>query len=401
MDSFLEGEFPRLKAIRRELHSNPELSLDESWTAKFVADRLREYGVTTFEHVGGNGVVGVIEGIGPGPAVALRADMDALEIAEATGVSYASRNPGCMHACGHDGHMAILIGAGANLARRRDFRGTVHLFFQPAEEKFGGAQMMIDDGLLERFPTRQIFGLHNWPDLPEGDLAVHDGPVMAGARDFNISFHAAGGHAGMLHVTGDPVLAGRYFVTSLQQAVTRAINPYDSAVATVAGFQGGNTHNIIPDVSRLSGTLRAFNDETLGLLRERLEIIAAAAAEVASCSVEITYEDFVMPPVANTTVERNLMREAAAQIGILKCNGHMLPSMAGDDFGVFLKHLPGAYAWIGNGMGSGSDTRLHQPRYDFNDNIIVNAARLLSKTALLALAANEGGPCTNVPDLVG
>lgn len=384
--SFLDDQFIHFREIRRKFHQNPELSLRESWTAGFIAERLRDHGIATHANIGGNGVVGVIEGASPGPTVALRADMDALEIVETTGLPYASKNPGKMHACGHDGHMTILLAAGAELAQNRDFNGTVHLIFQPAEEMGGGAQSMIDDGLFARFPCQRMFGLHNWPDLPEGELAVHDGPVMAGACDFTVMFDTTGGHAGMPHLTGDPVLAGGYFVTGLQQAVARAVDPNQAAVATVAGFQGGSTFNVIPDQTKLTGTLRAFSDETIELLRLRLEAIAYSAGSQASCNVKVTYEDFMMPPVVNSRTERDIFRLAGAEVGFKFAQAPILPTMAGDDFGSFLKHVPGAYAWLGNGNSQGRNARLHQPGYDFNDAIIIPGARLLAKAARLSIA---------------
>ncbi|OJY65571.1 MULTISPECIES: amidohydrolase [unclassified Rhizobium] len=388
MLDFLRAEMPKLTAMRRELHANPELSLQERWTSGFVAARLREYGITVVEGVGGHGIVGVVQGSASGPGVALRADMDALPITEETGLSYSSSRSGVMHACGHDGHMAALIGAGAALAKSRDFVGSVHLVFQPAEEMYGGAQIMIDDGLLERFPSRQIFGLHNWPGLPVGEVMVHDGPVMAGARDFNVAFRAHGGHAGMPQTTGDPILAAGHFVTGLQQAVARAVDPCDPAVATVAMIQGGSAHNVIPDLVRLQGTLRAFDTATLGLLCKRLEAVAAAAANIAGSMSKVDYEDFMLSPVVNTPTERDQVREAARRGGLAIHSGRAVPSMAGDDFGAFLQHLPGAYAWIGNGDGHRS-AHLHQSNYDFNDDIIVPSAALLVETARVALSSAQ------------
>ncbi len=311
--------------------------------------------------------------------------MDALAIHEQTDAPYGSAIPGRMHACGHDGHVAILIGAGLMLARSRDFRGTVHLLFQPAEERWGGAQFMIKDGLLDRFPFTRIFGLHNWPGMPVGQVLVHDGPVMAGSSEFELSFFADGGHAAMPHLTGDPLLAGGHFITGLQQAVGRAVDPYDAAVATVGSFRGGEAQNIIPRSSELKGTLRAFRMATLDLLRERTRSIAAAAAAIASCTFEITFEEPMCPPVVNTPGERDIMRRAVEAAGLTAFAGDNRPTMAGDDFGIFLQHRPGAYAWIGNGP-AGPAGRLHQPSYDFNDAVIRPGALLLAQTARLALA---------------
>ena len=379
-----ESEKEKLVALRREMHSHPELSRQEEWTSAFVADRLRAEGITVHERIGGYGLVGVIEGGAPGPAVALRADMDALEITETTGLPYASRHSGRMHACGHDGHMAILIGAGIALARKRDFRGTVHLVFQPAEERYGGAKLMVEAGLFEHFPSRRIFGLHNWPDMPAGEVLVHDGPVMAGTSEFYLRFLAEGAHAAMPHLSGDPLLAGGYFMTGLQQAVARAIDPFESAVATVGSFQGGHAQNIIPQEAALAGTLRAFRMETLMLLRERVRAVATGAAGMGNCRVEIEFDDTLCPPVINTPEERDIMREAIGLAGLTPFAGEGRPTMAGDDFGEFLLHRPGCYAWLGNGPAK-PEGRLHQPAYDFNDEILVPGATLLARAAERAL----------------
>ncbi len=384
MIALLESEKERLVAMRRELHAHPELSRQEEWTSAFVAERLRAEGIALHERVGGYGLVGVIEGSAPGPAVALRADMDALEITEITGLPYASRNAGCMHACGHDGHMAILIGAGIALARRRDFPGTVHLVFQPAEERYGGAKLMVEAGLFERFPSRQIFGLHNWPGLPAGEVLVHDGPVMAGTSEFYVRFLAEGSHAAMPHLSGDPLLAGGHFMTGLQQAVARAIDPFESAVATVGSFQGGHAQNIIPQEAVLAGTLRAFRMETLTVLRERVLAVAAAAAAMGNCRVDVEFDETLSPPVINTPAERDIMREAIGLAGLTAFGGEGRPSMVGEDFGEFLLHRPGCYAWLGNGPAR-PEGRLHQPAYDFNDEILVPGAALLARAAERAL----------------
>ncbi len=389
MPHLTQADIDRLVSYRRQLHANPELSRGEVWTADFVKARLLNLGIIVHDRIGGTGLVGVIDGTADGPAVALRADMDALEISETSVAPYASKNPGKMHACGHDGHMAILIGAATVLSRTRDFPGRVYLVFQPAEERYGGAQLMIDDGLLERFPFERIFGLHNWPDVPAGQIILHDGPVMAGTSEFDLSFIAEGAHAAMPHLSGDPLLAGGHFLTGLQQAVARAVDPYDSAVATVGSFHGGHAQNIIPQSSELRGTLRAFRVETLELLRERTRSIAASAASIASCTFSLTFDDPMCPPVINSPAERDLMRHAAHQAGLSGYAGDVRPTMAGDDFGVFLQHRPGAYAWIGNGPAV-HDGRLHQPAYDFNDAILRPGALLLAQTAKLALTNTAG-----------
>lgn len=381
----------RLVAIRRHLHADPELSREEVRTAAFVAAQLEEAGITVLRGFGGHGVVGIVEGRAPGPGVALRADMDALEITEENDLPYRSGNPGRMHACGHDGHVAMLLGAAFALAAARDFSGTVYLLFQPAEERFGGAQLMLDHGLLERFSIDRIFGLHNWPTLPEGRIVVQDGPVMAGSSEFDIVFSAKGGHAAMPHMTGDPIYAGGHFMTAVQGAVGRHLDPLDPGIVTIGSFQAGYAQNIIPERATLAGTLRGFRTPVIEALRERVRVVAAASAAIAGTDFEIAFDDPMIPPVTNTSAEAAIMRAAAVAVA---GEGALLaepPTMAGDDFGVFLQHRPGAYAFVGSGPAP-EGSRLHQPRYDFNDAIIPLGVRLLVETAKQALLTPIAAP---------
>lgn len=377
-----ESDLDWLVGIRHHLHRHPELSRAESMTAEFLAARLADLGLAVETGIGGLGLVATVRGQGNGPAVGLRADMDALAITERTGLPYQSQHPDVMHACGHDGHMTILLGA-AMILQRSTFAGQVHLVFQPAEERFGGARQMMDDGLLSRFPMRQIFGLHNWPGVAAGTVVVHDGPVMAGTSEFTLRFTAAGGHAAMPHLTGDPLLAGGHFMTGIQQAVARSVDPLESAVVTVGSFRGGVAQNIIPQEAELTGTLRAFRTPTLMHLRARVEVVAKAAAEMAGCGVSVEFDAGLCRPVINTPQERDIMRDAARNAGIALA-APMAPSMGGDDFGEFLQDLPGAYAFLGNG-DLAAETGLHQPKYDFNDAIILPGAQLLAHSALVAL----------------
>ncbi len=377
-----DNDLDWLISVRHHLHQHPELSCAEVQTADYIAERLRDLGLPVVTGIGGHGIVATIQGRGNGPAVGLRADMDALAITELTKLPYQSQNPDVMHACGHDGHMAILLGA-AMILQRQTFAGQVHLIFQHAEERFGGARMMLDEGLLERFPMRQIFGLHNWPGLPLGEVVVHDGPVMAGTSEFALRFTAAGGHAATPHLTGDPLLAGGHFMTGIQQAVARSVDPMESAVVTVGSFRGGHAQNIIPQEAELTGTVRAFRSATLFHLRERVDAVAMAAAEMAGCGCEINFDPALCSPVANTPAERDIMRQASQAAGL--AISALAPVMAGDDFGEFLTRVPGAYAFLGNGLLE-PEAGLHQPRYDFNDAAIAPGAMLLAQSALLALS---------------
>lgn len=347
-----------------------------------MAGELRDLGLDPHEHIGGFGVVAEIKGRAEGRAVALRAELDGLAVQERTGLDYASRHPGRMHACGHDGHMAMLLGAAAHLAETRHFAGRVYLVFQPAEERYGGAQPMLDDGLLERFPFESIFSVHNWPGLPTGFVDVRDGAVMAGANDFEITFTAAGAHGAMPHLSGDPILAGGHLMVALQQIVSRSIDPLEAAVVTVGAFQGGNAQNAIPKEARLKGTYRAFSREILSHICERLEAAVHAAAGMADVDGKLVLDGADYPPVLNSEAQAGLMRKVAGlTVGPDKV-GACPPTMAGDDFGVFTAHRPGAYARIGNGSESPG---LHQPDYEFNDDILIVGAALMAGTAEAAL----------------
>lgn len=370
-------DLSRLVEMRHHLHRHPELSCAEEQTAAFIAKRLGDLGLQVATGMGGHGVVATIGT--DGPSVGLRADMDALAITELTGLPYASESLGVMHACGHDGHMAILMGA-AMILQQHEFSGRAHLIFQHAEERYGGARMMLDDGLLSRFPMDRIFGLHNWPGLPVGAVAVHDGPVMAGTAEFSLRFHAAGGHASMPHLTGDPLLAGGQFMVGIQQVVARSVDPMEAAVVTVGSFQGGYAQNIIPQEATLTGTLRAFRAQTLVHLRRRVEAVAEASARIAGCGWGLDFDPNACSPVVNTAPERDILRRAAGEALIAA----PAPVMAGDDFGEFLGVLPGAYAFLGNG-DLAPEAGLHQPKYDFNDAAIAPGAALLARAALLAL----------------
>jgi len=372
------NDLQRLVEIRHHLHRHPELSCAEERTSAFVAARLAELGLPVTTGIGGHGVVATV-GRGDGPAVGLRADMDALAITELTGLPHASVTEGVMHACGHDGHTTILLAA-AMILQRQDLPGPVHLIFQHAEERFGGARMMLDDGLLDRFQMRCIFGLHNWPGLPLGAVAVHDGPVMAGTAEFALRFSAAGGHASTPHLTGDPLLAGGQFMVGIQQAVARSVDPMEAAVVTVGSFRGGHAQNIIPQEAELTGTLRAFHAATLEHLRARVTAVAEAAAQMAGCDWSVQFDANPCNPVLNSPAERDILRQAAGSALIPAPP----PVMAGDDFGEFLTVLPGAYAFLGNGPLR-PEAGLHQPKYDFADALIAPGADLLAQAALLAL----------------
>ena len=372
----------RLTTWRRHLHAHPELTLHETNTARFVADRLTDLGIPHETGIGGNGVVGTIARGGSNRAVGLRADMDALPITEATGLPYASINPGFMHACGHDGHTAGLLGAAALLSADPSWTGTVHLIFQPAEEGGGGALAMLKDGLLDRFPVERLFGLHNWPGLAAGTVAVHDGPVMAAGNRVEFVLRGQAGHAAMPHQTKDAIVAAGHLIVALQTVVSRSVAPLDSAVLSLGIVEGGQAANQIADHVRIRGTMRSLRDEVAVEIEAAFRRVAAGVAATFGVEIDVT----VRPGncvTLNTAPESSLAAEAAAAIG-LPVRTDLPPSMAGEDFGWMLRERPGAYVWVGNGPGDGG-RGLHNPGYDFNDAILPATSGWLAEVARRAL----------------
>ena len=376
---------------RHDIHAHPELAYEEKRTAARVAGLLREFGVDeVVEGVGRTGVVGVLRN-GDGPAVGLRADMDALPIVEETGLPYASTRPGVMHACGHDGHTAMLLGAARYLAETRNFSGSVVLVFQPAEEGFAGARAMIEDGLFRRWPVDSIYGVHNMPGLPAGGIALSPGPVMAAADSFKATIRGAGGHGAMPHKATDPVVAAAAAVTALQCLVSREVDPTETLVVSVTRIHGGDAYNVIPDAVELGGTARYFNPEVGRMARARMAALlestaAAHGAALAAFSWEEGY-----PPTRNHAAETEFARGVAAEV----TGGEpprQRPTMGSEDFAFFLEAKPGAYAFVGNGDGDGPGCiSVHNPKYDFNDEILPVGASFLARIAETALPRRDSG----------
>ena len=373
----------QLQTWRRHLHAHPELSLQEAETAAFVCRTLQELGIPFTAGVGGHGVVATIAR-GGNRCVGLRADMDALPLTEATGAPWASRTPGVMHACGHDGHTASLLGAAALLAADPDWTGTVQLVFQPAEEGYGGARAMLADGLLERFPMERIFGYHNWPGLEAGVVALHDGPVMAAGSRMRLVVHGYAGHAAIPHATRDPVLAAAHLIVALQSIVSRTVDPVQAAVVSVCTMQAGAASNQIPDTATLTGTFRNHSTEVGDLVESAMRRVAAGVAATFGVEIEVEIHTGVSATV-NSAAEARLAAAAAAGMGAA-VRLDLPPSMASEDFGWYLRERPGAFAWIGNGPKD-NGRELHNPAYDFNDDILPVAAGWLAATARQALAA--------------
>jgi hippurate hydrolase len=375
----------KLTSWRQHLHAHPELSLQEKATSAFVQEKLAELGIPFEAGIGGHGVVATLSRGSALGRVGLRADMDALPIAEDTGLAYASRHPGVMHACGHDGHTASLLGAAAVLAADTSWSGTVDFVFQPAEEGFGGSRAMVAAGLFERFPMTRIFGFHNWPGLEAGAIAVHDGVVMAAGGRVTITIEGHAGHAGMPHLTRDPVVAAGHLIVALQSIVARNVDPLDTAVLSLCTIEGGTAPNQIAGRVAIRGTLRNHRGPVRETIIEGIERTCAGVAT--SFDVKVTSE--VTPGVGvviNTPAEAGLARMAAEQAQA-PLRRDLAPSMAGEDFAFFLQHRPGAFVWIGNGeLRDGAE--LHGPRYDFNDAILPVASRWMAEVAKAALAAN-------------
>jgi amidohydrolase len=375
----------RLTEWRRHLHANPELSLQEKATSAFVQQRLAELGIPFVAEIGGHGLVATLSRGSAESRIGLRADMDALPITETTGLPYSSRNTGVMHACGHDGHTVSLLGAAALLAADASWSGTIDLVFQPAEEGFGGAKAMIADGLFERFPMTQIFGFHNWPGLAAGEVAVHDGVVMASGGRVTLTIDGHAGHAGMPHLTSDPMIAAGHLIVALQSIVSRNVDPLDTAVLSLCTIQGGTAANQIAGQIVIRGTLRNHQRAVRDTITTGIERICAGVAT--TFDVKVTPEITVgLNPVINTTEGASLARLAADRAK-LPLHRDLAPSMAGEDFTFYLDHRPGAFVWIGNGeLREGAE--LHGPQYDFNDAILPAASHWMAEVAKVALAQN-------------
>jgi hippurate hydrolase len=369
---------------RRHLHANPDVTKEEGPTAAFVSERLRELGVTEIETgIGGHGVVATIRRGGGNRSVGLRADMDALPIQEASAdLPYRSTRPGVMHACGHDGHTTALLGAAALLMKDESWSGTVRLVFQPAEEGGGGARAMVEDGLFHRFPMDRIFGWHNWPGLPVGTIAVHEGPVMAAGRRFQIIIEGHAGHAALPHLTHDPIVAAGHAIVACQSIVSRNLDPLDSAVVSLTTIEGGEAWNQIAGRVVIRGSMRFLHQATGELISEGLRRIARGLSE--TFQVKATAEVLGgVDATMNHPAERDLAAGAAAAVAPLRRD---LPAaMTGEDFSEFLKQVPGAFVWIGNGPTDGG-RELHHPNYDFDDRVLPTASGFLAETAKRALS---------------
>ena len=372
---------------RHELHMHPETSYEEVWTSDFVAARLAEFGIEVHRGMGKTGVVGVLHGRGDSRrAIGLRADIDALPIQELNDLPHASKIPGRMHACGHDGHTTMLLGAAQYLAETRNFDGTVYFIFQPAEEGGAGGKAMIDDGLFTKFEMETVWGLHNWPSMDAGSAGIHDGVCMANADMFEMTVTGRGGHAGQPHMTVDPIPCGAAIVQSLQTIVSRRVSPVDSAVVSVTVFQAGSAHNVIPDDVRLQGTARSFTAETRKLLEAAIRDIAATTADVYGCQLDFEWHPGYPATVNHASEAGRAGDVMAAVLGDNMVARDVEPSLGAEDFAFMLEERPGAYIWLGSGPAP-ADAQLHGARYDFNDDVLPVGATYWARLVESELAA--------------
>jgi len=372
----IRGFHDELTEIRRDIHANPELGLEEYRTAELVARKLEEWGIEVHRGVGGTGVVGVLRNGNGQMAVGLRADMDALPMAEANDVAHRSQIANKMHACGHDGHTTMLLGAARYLAETRNFNGTVNFIFQPGEEGVGGALAMLKDGLFERFPCTNIYGMHNRPGAPVGHFSISPGMAMAGGAFFDILVSGKGAHGARPDVSIDPVLAACHIATAMQSIISRNVPPADMAVLSVTKISGGDAYNIIPQTATLSGTVRTMKRETMTLVETAMQRVAAGIAAGMGAAAELDFR-LVFAPLPNAEEPVRAMADTAAELmGEAMVERNKPPASASEDFSFMLEQVPGAYINIGNGEASAP---VHNQRYDFNDAVTPYGAALFAR----------------------
>jgi amidohydrolase len=366
--------------LRRDIHAHPELSFEETRTSALVAERLKGWGIEVHTGLAKTGVVGVIAGKKPGErAVGLRADMDCLPIEEANDFAYKSKNKGRMHACGHDGHTTMLLGAARYLAETRNFSGTAYVIFQPAEEGGGGGEVMIRDGLFKRFPASEVYAVHNYPGLPTGKIAVRPGPMMAATDEVQITVRGRGGHAAFAHLTADPVVASAQIITALQTIASRNVDPVDAVVVSICSMQTSQVgaFNVIPDSVKMIGTVRSFKPATRDLAEQKLKLICAKTAEALGASAEVQYMRGY-PATVNSAREAQFAARVGERVfGAGNVITDFDPVMGGEDFSYMLQERPGAYVFLGQGGGPGA-CFLHNASYDFNDEVIPLGAGYLA-----------------------
>ena len=369
---------------RRDIHAHPEIAFEEHRTAQLVAEKLREFGLEIETGIAGTGVVGTLTKGRGNRAIGLRADLDALPIQEANKFAHKSTHPGKMHACGHDGHTTMLLGAAKYLAEHGEFEGTVYFIFQPAEENEGGGRVMVEEGLFDRYPMEAVYGMHNIPGMPVGTFAVKPGPMMAAFDIFELVVTGKGGHAAMPHLTIDPIVVGTKIVEAYQSIVSRSIDPQDPVVLSVTQFHAGDAYNVIPNKVSISGCTRCFSPRVQEKLEAQMKQVATEICRAYGATCEFNYERRY-PPTVNSEIEAHLAGSVATElVGADSVNLNPKPAMGSEDFAYMLQEKPGAYIWIGNGDGEGS-CMVHNPSYDFNDEILPIGATLWVKLAETSL----------------
>lgn len=385
-----------ITALRRDIHAHPELCFEEVRTSDVIARQLTEWGIPIHRGLGRTGVVGIVSSGTSGRAVGLRADIDALPMTEHNRFEHASRHAGKMHACGHDGHTAMLLAAAKHLSKHRNFDGTVYLVFQPAEEGGGGAREMIRDGLFEKFPMEAMFGAHNWPGMKVGQFAIKSGPCFASSNEFRITIRGKGAHGAMPHLGLDPVPVACQMVQAFQTIITRNKRPIDTGVISVTMIHTGEATNVVPETCVIEGTVRTFTTEVLDLIERRMKTVAEATCAAFEVGCEFEFARNYPPTInhpAETQFAREVMADVVGQDNVLEFE----PTMGAEDFSYFLQHKPGAYFLIGNGDGSHragghglGPCMLHNPSYDFNDDLIPLGATLWVRLAEKWLASPRG-----------
>lgn len=376
-----------MTAIRRDIHANPEVGFEERRTAALVAEKLRSYGVDEVSTgIGGTGIVATIRGRGAGRAIGLRADMDALPMQEETNLPYRSTHEGVFHGCGHDGHTTMLLTAARYLAATRNFDGVAHLIFQPAEEGLGGAGAMIADGLFQRFPCDEIYGIHNTPNAELGWIGTTPGPSMAAANKFDVKITGRGAHAAMPHQGVDPTMAAVAMAQAIQTIVSRNVEALKSAVISITQIHAGSAYNVIPESAMLGGTIRTFDKDVLALIRQRMDELGKGIGAAYGVSIDVTIHPGAAAVINSADHAAAACDIAEDIVGTQQVTRHAEPLMGSEDFGMYMDHVPGAFLWLGQGHGP----NLHNPHYNFNDDAIPIGATLYARLVEMRSRANAG-----------
>ena len=373
---------PEMIEWRRQIHEKPEIAYQEKVTSKFIAEKLKDFGVEVIQNFGKTGVVGIIEGKQnkeQEKSIAIRADMDALPMTEKTNLPYSSKNEGAMHACGHDGHSTMLLGAAKYLSETKNFYGKVYCVFQPAEEGGNaGAMAMINDGLFKKFKIDSVWGIHNWPGIPVGEAVIHEGFAMAGGDIIVIDIKGKGGHAAQPQYANDPMVAAGLTITALQSLISRQLDPFKSAVLSITKIAGGSAFNVIPDNITIGGTLRSTDQKNRNMMLDKIKKVVTNACAISNCEVSIEIRPGYPPTINNKECAKLASKIFKKTYGENSINLNETPTMGSEDFSYMLEEKPGAYIWLGAGVNS---EKLHSPFYDFNDELLPVGAQYWSDLA--------------------